>query len=131
MTDTTTVAPASIEHVISQAIAAMRARAAAAGTGEYWEDWSREALDRRPLILVAAVMPGQTFAWVMEPGMNANADGALYTAAHHLRRTDDPEAIDIDLMTDVDIVRKSMPLATVERGVSWLMRDLTGEFLSD
>jgi hypothetical protein len=46
-----------------------------------------------------------------------------------MRRTDGAAAI--DLMTDVDYVRKTMPIETILQGVNWLVRDLTGEFLTE
>ena len=123
--------PASIEHAISQSLATMRELAAKAGTEDYWENWTREVMDRRLLVFVAAVLDGQTLAWLFEPNGDAKPDydGVLHTAGYHCRRVDN--AVAIDVMTVADWERKTMPVETILHGVSWLVRDLTGEFLEE
>jgi hypothetical protein len=85
--DVTGPARVSIEDAIAASLAQMRELAAEAGTDDFYENWSREALDRRPLILVASVLEGYTLTWVMEPGNGPN-DGVLETQVSHLSRTD-------------------------------------------
>src|SRR5215216_4114632 len=73
----------SLEQAISQSLANMRQLAADSGTDDYWENWTKEVMDRRPLVFVAAVMNGQTLSWLMEPQDGAVHDGVLQVAARH------------------------------------------------
>ena len=115
-------AHASLEQVISQSLANMRQLAADSGTDDYWEHWTTEVMDRRPLVFVAAVMNGQTLSWLMEPQGGAVHDGVLQAAAYHGVLHDPGTAGE---------GRKTMPIETILHGVNWLVRDLTGEFLTE
>jgi hypothetical protein len=102
----------------------MRQLAADSGTDDYWEKSTKEVMDRRPLVFVAVVLDGQTFSWLMEPEDEPTRDSVLHTATYNLRgATCDPG--------DVGEGRKTMPIETILHGVNWLVRDLTGEFLTD
>jgi hypothetical protein len=118
----------SLEHAISQSLATMRQLAAESGTDDYWENWTTEVMDRRPLVFVAAVLDGQTLAWLMEPQGGAEHDGVLHTAAYHRRATGSEVASDPG---SAECIGKAMPIETILQGVNWLVRDLTGEPLSD
>src|SRR5688572_14137162 len=71
----TDAAPLPVEQALSVALGKMRQVAAAAGTDDYFENWSREVLDRRPIALVAALLPWQTLVWVVE--FDPESDGVL------------------------------------------------------
>ena len=113
----------SLEHAISRSLASMRQAAADAGTDDFWENWTKEVMDRRPLVFVTALLDGQTFAWLMEPQDGAEHDGILRTAAHHRPGTPDLGAVECE--------HKTMASETIIHGVNWLVRDLVGESLVD
>ena len=71
--------PDSLEQGLSRSLAEMRAIAAEAGTDDFFDNCSREVMDRRPVIFVAVAMPGQTLSWLMEP----DAEGVLSAAVNH------------------------------------------------
>ena len=105
----------------------MRRLAAAAGTDDFDENWSREVLERRPLIVVSAVLPGQTLTWLMEPEDGPTHDGVLYSAVSHFAGSD-------GTTHDIGCARvelKPMPMEAILHGVNWLVKGLSGEFLSD
>ena len=121
-------AKTSLEQAISQSLANMRQLAADSGTDDYWENWTTEVMDRRPLVFVAAVMDGQTLAWLMEPQAGAEHDGVLHAAAYHRR------GVSSDALSDpgsAECIAKTMPVEKILGGVNWLVRDLTGQPLSD
>ena len=87
----------------------------AAGKDDFCDNWSREVLDRRPLILVTAVLDGQVRTWLMEPvgegvlsadvSQFAGADGATREWGHATGE------------------RKSKLLTTIAADVSWLVKE--------
>jgi hypothetical protein len=118
---------APIERALAVCLERMRRLAANADTDDFDENWSREVLERRPLIVVAAVLPGQTWTWLMEPEDGAEHDGVLYAAVSHFARPDGTPH-------DIGCARvelKTMPMEAILHGVSWLVKGLTGEFLTD
>ena len=64
-------APVPIEQSLAECLRHMRTLAADAGTDDYDETWSREVLDRRPLIVVGVATDNGTWMWVREPGHDA------------------------------------------------------------
>jgi hypothetical protein len=100
-----------LEQSVSRAIADMRALAAEAGNDDLFEDWCKEVLDRRPLVLVAAVLPSQAITWLMEP----NHDGVLVAGGPV------PATVEV----------KSKALSDIADYVSWQVRETTGSFLTD
>jgi len=120
---------ASIEHALAESFRKMRELAANAGTDDFYENWSREMLDRRPLIVVAALMEGQTITWVMEPGIGVDSahDGLLSATVSHGVRSDDTARIDIGRAL-VESSTTKTPL-TIAEEVSWLVKESIGDFL--
>jgi hypothetical protein len=121
-------AKTSLEQAISQSLANMRQLAADSGTDDYWENSTKEVMDRRPLVFVVVVLDGQTFSWLMEPEDEPTRDGVLHTATYHLRGATQGGICDPG---DAGEGRKTMPIETILHGVNWLVRDLTGEFLTE
>ncbi len=119
--------PVSIEGAISQSLAEMRQLAADAGTDDYYENWSREVLDRRPLILVAVATHDGTWMWVREPGH----DGVVHAEVHHHV----PKDKDGDPVLDpghAKVEFENRMLDAITREVSWLVKDrYTGEHLPE
>ena len=118
----TDAAPLSIEQAISAALGKMRALAAAAGTDDYFENWSREVLDRRPIALVAALLPWQNLVWVME--FDPESDGVLSADVSPHRFTNgtsvDPGEAEVDSI-------KGKLLTTIAGDIGWLVKEQTGE----
>ncbi len=122
-------ATVSVEHALAESFRKMRELAAEAGTDDFYENWSREVLDRRPLIVVAAVMERQTITWVMEPGIAVDSahDGLLSVGVDHVVRADGKASLDVGLAM-VDSNNTKTP-RTIAEEVSWLVKESTGEFL--
>jgi hypothetical protein len=101
--------PVSLEQAISHAIGEMRTAAATANRDDYWGNWTADVLDRRPRIFVAAVMEGQTLAWLMTP----DDDGVLHaTVGRH--------------SADAELVFKTRALGAIADDVSWSVKEATG-----
>jgi len=127
--DVTGPASASLEHGLTACLGRMRLLAANAGSDDWYENWSREVLERRPLILVAVATTGRTDLWLMERGGSRDnaGDGVLYAAVSHLLRGDDQPAIDLGrAQRDT----KEYVLSRIADHVDWLLREKTGEFLA-
>ena len=129
MTDTTEpctvvtdAAPLPIEQTLAAALGKMRALAAAAGTDDYFENWSREVLDRRPIALVAALLPWQNLVWVME--FDPESDGVLSADVSPHRFTNgtsvDPGEAEVESI-------KGKLLTTIAGDIGWLVKEQTGE----
>jgi len=101
--------PVSLEQATSHAIGEMRAAAATADRNDYLGNWAADVMDRRPLIFVAAVMPGQTLAWLMTP----DDDGVLHAAVG-------------GFSADAELVFKTRALDAIADDVSWLVKEATG-----
>ncbi len=111
-------ATVSVEHALAAALGKLRERAVNAGTDDYYEAWSREVLDRRPLMVLAVVIEGQTRMWVREPGV----DGVLYADVSHLRGTDGETVRDLG---HVELAIEDRTLHAITQEVAWLMKDRT------
>ena len=129
MTQTTNNAPVdahdSLEDTLTAAIGAMRDLVATADPDDYDQNWSREVLDRRPLIVVTAVTDNGTWMWVREPGHDSvlhaevGSRGIPYLNGETLadRSHAEPEV-------------ENRALEAITREVSWLVKDrYTGEHL--
>ncbi len=116
-------ATVSVEHTLGASLATMRKQAAEAGTDDYFENWSKEVLDRRPLIVVAALMEGQTMAWVMEP----DGDGVLRSGISHLTAADGTPRY----LGHAQRACKTTLLDAIAGDVGWLVKKDAGEFLSE
>jgi hypothetical protein len=101
----------SLEYALGCAIGDMRELAAHAGDDDAFEAWSTGVLDRRPLVLVAAVLPSQTITWLME----LNHDGVLVAGG----------------VVPATVEVKSKALSDIADYVSWQVRVTTGSFLTD
>ncbi len=108
--------PSRVEEAIASALAAMRTHAAAGESDDYYGDWARDALDRRPLIVVAVATDSGVHAWAMEPGH----DGVLTVA---------PAFPDGAPVAELGVTDRT--LHDIATAVDWLMRDATGLSLSD
>ena len=109
-------ATVSVEHALAAALGTMRERTAPAGTDDYYESWSREVLERRPLMVLAVVMDGETHMWVREPG----EDGVLRADIRHVLSTDGQTVRDLG-RAEVELEDRMLHAITAE--VSWLMQD--------
>lgn len=123
MTDTTEHAdtpprmPVSLEQAISHTIGEMRSAAAKAGTDDFFEAWSREVMEQRPLIYLAAVLPNYTLAWVMEPA----GEGVLSAAVSHHTGP----------VREAEVETKTKLLSDLADSVSWLCKETTGQHLHE
>lgn len=138
MTDTTTRPNASatesapIETAITAALESMRkaaARAGAKGRDDFYDVWQAEAMDRQPMIFVAAALPGEMMAWLIDPSAS---EGVLEThISHHF---DLPDA-DGTLRSDIPRVAKrevwTRLFDSVAEDVSWLVRERSGQHISE
>ena len=117
--------PVSIERAISQALAEMRHLAADAGTDDDYETWSREVLERRPLILVAVAMHDGAWMWMREPGH----DGVLHAEIRHrVPKDEDGEPLLDPGHAELEFENRA--LEAITREVSWLVKDrYTGQHL--
>ena len=126
---------ASIEHAIDAALARMRSAAAEAaveaaanGRDDFCEVWTAEVMDHQPMVFVAALLPGETRAWLIDPG---NEDVLESYVSH-----------DFDLTADGALRSDRQGLGIQPRGlwsrlyasvaddVSWLVRERSGRPLS-
>jgi hypothetical protein len=133
MTDTTTAASGSaiktapLEQGIAAALESMRRaaeEAAAKGRDDFYDVWTAEALDRQPMIFVAAALPGATMAWLIDPSAN---EGVLevdithrfdLTGEYGEPRSDLPPAVRREMWTRL--------YDAVAEDVSWLVRERYG-----
>jgi hypothetical protein len=106
--------PDSLEQGISRSLAEMRAIAAEAWTDDFFDNWSRAVMDRRPVIFVAVAMPGQTLSWLMEP----DAEGVLSAGVNHLS-------------AGAELGFKTKLVDTIAGDVGWLVKEATGSFPTD
>jgi hypothetical protein len=111
-----------LEQAISASLEAMRAAAAEADRTDYLGNVTAALLDQRPVLFVAVMMKGQTLSWALTP----EADTALHAVVSHLTT---PDGTTHDLR-DTELVLGGKALADVAAGVSWLVREITGEHLS-
>jgi hypothetical protein len=119
----TDVGPVPIEQAIAVSLAKLRALAANCDTDDYYENWTREVLDRRPLALVAALMPWQNLVWVMEFDPESDASLSAEVSPHTFSTgiTLDPGGATIDWI-------KGKLLNDIAGDVGWLVKEMTGEF---
>ena len=125
------VETASVERALAAALASMRtaSEAAAKGRDDFSDVWTAEVMDRQPLVFVAAVLPGETMAWLLDPGNEAVLEAEI---AHRFdfagvgtSRDDIPyrRVASQELWTRL--------FDSVADGVSWLVRERRGRSLSD
>jgi hypothetical protein len=121
-------APMSVEQTLARCLGKMRALAATCGTDDYYENWAREVLDRRPLVLVAALTRWQNLVWVLEAEPDPKSYGVLYAElAPHTFTSGlilDPGEAEIRTLN-------GKALATIAADVGWLVKEETGEFPRD
>ena len=113
-------ASVSIEHTLIAALGKLREHAAAAGTDDHYENWSRDLLERRPLIMLAVATDTGTWMWVREPG----EDGVLHARVRHIRSTDGETVHDLGR---AERTFEDRTLHDITQAVSWLMKDHTDE----
>jgi hypothetical protein len=118
--------PVPIEQAIAVSLGKIRALAANCGTDDYYENWTREALDRRPVLVVAALMRWQNLVWVME--FDPKSDGFLVAevSPHSFTNGDtwDPGHATIGRI-------KGKLLNDIAAEVGWLVKEETCEFPTD
>ena len=122
---------APIERAIAAALESMRraaAEAAAKGPDDFYDRWMASALDRPPVIFVAAALPGEMMAWLIDPSA---PKGVL--EAHISYRFDLPDA-DGNRRSNYPHVatRESWTRLydSVAEDVSWLVRERSGQPIS-
>jgi len=111
----------SIEQSLTACLDAMQELATEGDPDHVHSDWSREVLDCRPLVIVAAVLPGRTLTWVMEPGQ----DGVLSASLSHRLYENDEDGATAQLSV------QGKALADVVADIDWLVKEATGEFLAE
>jgi hypothetical protein len=107
-----------LEDTLTAAIGAMRELAANAGTDDYEENWSREVLDRCPLIVVTAVTNNGTWMWVREP-----AHDAVLHAEVGSRGFPYPDGGPLAERSQAQLGVVNRSLAAISEEVSWLVKD--------
>jgi hypothetical protein len=108
---------------VPRAHASRAAVCRAAGTDDYFENWSREILDRRPIALVAALLPWQNLVWVME--FDPESDGVLHAEVSPHTFSDgttwDRKRAEVETI-------KGKLLNDIAGDIGWLVKEATGEF---
>jgi hypothetical protein len=117
-------ATVSLEHALTAALEKLRERAATAGTDDYYDNWSREVLDHRPLMVLAVVLDGETRMWVRDSG----EDGAVRADIRHVLSTDGQTVHDLGR---AELAFEDRTLHDISQSVSWLMQDHTNEPLPE
>ena len=109
-----------IEHALGK----LREQTAVAGTDDHYENWSREVLERRPLMVLAVITDGETRMWVREPG----EDGVVHAKVRHFRQADGETVHDVGY---AELAFEDRTLHDISQSVSWLMKDHTDEPLPE
>jgi hypothetical protein len=111
----------SIEQSLIACLDAMQDLATEGDPDHVYSDWSREVLDCRPLVVVAAVLPGRTLTWVMEPDQESVLSASL---SHRLYENDEAGAT-------AQLSAQGKALADVMADIDWLVKEATGAFLAE
>jgi hypothetical protein len=139
MTDTTTrpaastIETAPIEQGIAAALESMRrtaaAEAAAKGRDDFYDAWQADAMDRQPIIFLAAHLPGQTTAWLIDP---SDAEGVLEVdISHHFELPDAEGHLRGDCPPVATHVTWTRLYDSLAENVSWLVRERSGTTIRD
>jgi hypothetical protein len=121
-----------IEEAIGHALAALREEQSRAASSpragdDYWTTWTRDVLERRPLVVIAVLRLGETDLWLMEPG----EEDLLRVSAHHARRElvlPEGATVPPDVATaELEIGTKTH--ADALTAISWLLKEQSGQFL--
>jgi hypothetical protein len=129
-----TMTPTTIETTIAAALDQMRraaAEAATRGSGDFYDAWTAEALDRPPTILVAVQLPGQTLAWIVDAGDAEGAIEAHVSHRHDLPATTFEGLRPVEDAPLAELMPWSRSFAALAESVSWLVRERTGQHLRE
>ena len=128
-----TIATAPLEEAIGAAIESMwRAaeEADAKGRDDVYDAWQADVMGQRPILFVAAALPGELMAWLLDP---SDAEGVL--EAHIRYRYDLPDADGKLEHSDIPRVaqRESWTrlYESVTEDISWLIRERSGQHLRE
>ena len=117
----------SLEDTLAAAIGAMRDLVATARTDDYEENWSRDVLDRRPLIVVTAVTDNGTWMWVREPGHDAVLHAEVRSPGIPY-----PDGETLADRSHAELGVENRALHAITEEVSWLVKDrYTGVHLDE
>ena len=88
--------------------------------GDFSDVWTAEVMDHQPMVFVAAVLPGQTMTWLMEPE-GPEGDGVLRAEASQVGSADNmPRAVGY-----AHLELKTMLFDRIARDVGWLVKERT------